>query len=355
MAAPGRRPRDPLTRRMEEEAWNFEFHQAVRLIEALVPGTPVGRGSDPREDAIRFRSQVSLAFPASELAEIHLPPHPTPEGEGTRPARLTVSFFGLASALGPLPRPFTELVLERIAKRDYGLRDFLDIFNHRLVSYHFRTREKHRPGLRMVPPEESVLATPLFSLAGLGEPSLRNRTRLVDRGVLAYAASLGRPRKVAGGIAGTLEHYFGVPVRTHPFQGRWHELAADQWSRLGGPATGARNALGVDTVLGTRAWDQSSAFELAVGPLTVAEFSDFLPGDRDGRVASGKRLAPFTDMARLQVGVFTQTRLRLLLRAEEVPSTTLTAEANAPRLGYTSWLGSRGTPTPADEVLIGMG
>ena len=45
---------------------------------------------------------------------------------------MTVNFLGLAGCLGALDIPSTELVMRRTSNGDNALRDFLDIFNHRL-------------------------------------------------------------------------------------------------------------------------------------------------------------------------------------------------------------------------------
>ena len=142
---------------------------------------PVGKGSDPTLEAVRFRGAPSLAFPASEIVEVRVPD--APDGQ----AELVVRFFGLAGGQGPVPHPFPELLLERIASRDTAARDFLDIFNHRLVSLLYRGREKHRVGLRIQPPERSLAAEVAFSLVGIGGSALRDRMRFKDRSLLFYA------------------------------------------------------------------------------------------------------------------------------------------------------------------------
>src|SRR5690606_35714064 len=129
MAGTRRRTAAALIRRLLREPHRFDFFQAVRLLEFMQPGRePVGGGRAAGREAVRFRSAHSLAFPASDVVEIN-----PPRAEGDVP-EMTVSFIGLAGANGPLPRPFAELVVERIARKDRGLRDFLDIFHHRLIS-----------------------------------------------------------------------------------------------------------------------------------------------------------------------------------------------------------------------------
>ncbi len=129
MAGTGRDSRDSVVEALREQEYAFDFFQAVRIIESMRPDAPsVGTSSRPSTEAVRFRSDPTLAFPASEIVGVHFP-----DGDED-PVEMVVSFLGLAGSQGPLPRAFTELVLDRIGWRDFGPLDFIDIFNHRLVS-----------------------------------------------------------------------------------------------------------------------------------------------------------------------------------------------------------------------------
>src|SRR5262249_41008833 len=60
-----------LDRRLFEEAYAFDFFQAVRILERLeARRVPVGHGGPPRTEIVRFRSHLSLGFPASSLYEL---------------------------------------------------------------------------------------------------------------------------------------------------------------------------------------------------------------------------------------------------------------------------------------------
>ena len=105
------------------EGHRFDFFQAVRLLEWLLPAAPsVGEGADPAREAVRFRCRVGLDFPATDLSEIR-----RANGRG-HPAEMLVNFMGLAGCFGPLPAPFTEWLLERARQGDTAFRDFLDIW-----------------------------------------------------------------------------------------------------------------------------------------------------------------------------------------------------------------------------------
>ena len=57
---------------------------------------------------------------------------------------MTVNFMGLTGPLGILPYSYTEFMLERMRAKDSSLQDFLDIFNHRMISFFYRAWEKYR-------------------------------------------------------------------------------------------------------------------------------------------------------------------------------------------------------------------
>jgi len=317
-----------------DEAPRFDFLQAVRLLEVVHrrrAEAARGRGKTPPDRtiagselsaAVRFSSRVSLGFPASDLASVQ-----EPEEEGG-PFRVTVDFMGLAGLSGPLPRPLTELVIERSARGDVASRAFLDVFNHRLVELLYAARKKHRPSLATGAPETTRVADALFALVGLGTRGLRGRMQargIPDRALLTYAGLFSqRPRSMRG-LETLLEDYFGVRVRGHQLRGRWVALEADDCTRIG--VTGKSRGLGRDAVLGTRMWDQQAAFELEIGPLDDARLRDFLP--------TGTAYLPLCELVRFWVGLDLEFTLRLVVARDAVPAAAL---GGGSRLGWTSWL-----------------
>ncbi|HEV7893159.1 MAG TPA: type VI secretion system baseplate subunit TssG [Pyrinomonadaceae bacterium] len=311
-----------------EEPYGFDFFQAVRLLELAAPGSsPVGEGAEPAREAVRFRSGVGLDFPASDVAEVR-----RPETEGAA-ARMTVNFMGLAGATGPLNMPSTELIIERAWHGDEAPRDFLDIFNHRLVSLLYRTRKLHRVALDNAAPGLDRAASYLYSVAGLGTASLRGRMQVKDRALLFYAGLLGQQPRSMAGLEALLSHYFGVRAVGLPFKGRWQALEESQWTRIG--ESGQNMRLGVDAVAGTRVWDEEGAFEIELGPLTREQFEDFLP--------TGWAFRPLCDLVRFYVGDELDFSFRLRLAAREVPDARLPkrgggAQEGGVRLGWSAWL-----------------
>lgn len=309
------------------EGYGFDFFQAVRVLERLqLDRQPVGYDAAPAREAVRFRTHVTLDFPPSAIHEVMR------DQDGGRPPAMTVAFMGLTGPLGVLPRHYTEMLLERARRKDFALHDFLDLFNHRLISLFYRAWEKYRFPVAY----ERALSRRqaddrfshyLFDLFGMGTRGLRGRLAVQDRPLLFYAGLLAQHRHSACALDGLLTDYFGVPAQVVQFVGQWLPLAEEDRTRLGT----ANHTLGVSTVAGSRVWDQQAKFKLRLGPLTLDTFRNFLP--------SGGAFAPLVHVARFFVGQQFDFDVQLVIEAAEVPYCRLGGtDTHAPRLGWSAWL-----------------
>lgn len=334
MAAFGWRTHRAVAEQLFAEAYRFDFFQAVHLLERLLPRAPrVGDTNGARPEPVRFRSSLAAAFPASEIDRLGL-------GASGQPPEMTVNFMGLAGGFGPLPPPLTEHVLARARRGDTAGRDFLDIFNHRLVSLFFRARAKHRPSLARGTPADSNFALYLFALIGLAMPELRGRLPFPDRALLYYAGLLAQRPRSLHALERLLADYFDVPVKGMPLEGRWLSIDEREQTRLG--AAGRNNRLGQGAVLGRRAWDQQAGIRLILGPLSIGRFRQLLPDGNAHRALQA--------LVCFHVENPVEPEYRLLLRAEEVPATRLGRHHRA-KLGWTSFLTTRPRRHPAEVRL----
>jgi type VI secretion system protein ImpH len=320
---------------LKEQPFAFRFFQAVRLLEQAGRGASIGRFQDPKSEPVRFGAHPSLAFPASEIQEWN---------ERATPPRMIVNFMGLIGPSGVLPHVYTELVLERRRDKDLALQDFLDLFNHRLLSLFYRAWKRDHFGLQRESEPRDRLAFYLGSLAGIGTDGLQERLEVSDETLAYYVGLLSLQPRSAVALRQILMDYFQVPVEIQQFVGLWRRLSAGdtctfQDGRL--PA----EMLGGGAVVGDAIWDQQSTVRIILGPLTLRQYDDFLPG-RKGH----QRLRQITRFfSRDQIDF----EVRLILRREEVPGCALGSAEQGNQLGWTTWVHTRPLfdRNPSDAVL----
>ena len=355
-AAPGRAG-VALSERLFREPYRFDFFQAVRLLERILAGRePVGRDAALEREVVRFRAHSSLSFPSAAIADLRWVDRPDTPGEA--PPEMSVPFHGLTGPTGVLPQHYTMSLLSRTRAKDFSLRNFFDLFNHRVVSLYFRAWEKYRlpvvfeQARRDPSGEPDPVTRGIFCLTGMGTDGLRQKPRLnVDPAALLYYSGLFAQRIRPGvSLEQMLDDYFGVPIRVLPLQGRWLNLEEADRARM--PAAGRRKAAtnqpGYGMVVGRRVWDVQSQFRIQVGPLDYAQFRRLMP-DGDG-------LAPLCKMARLYAGPDLDFDVQPLLKAEAVPRLRLTTRGeDRGRLGWNTWLHGKPFPAAADQAIFARG
>ncbi|MEA2463496.1 MAG: type secretion system protein ImpH [Acidobacteriota bacterium] len=339
---------------LEEELFSnadrFTFLQAVRLLE-LIGGpnrTAPGEGVDPHRELVLFRQYVGFDFPPADV-EFLVPPRHKHE-----PAKMSVNVLGLTGAHGPLPHHITDLLLERTGRGDRGLRDFLDIFNHRLISLLYRARKKYRPPLDAKGPSNGRVAGVLLSFLGLGTGHLLNRLRIPDRSLLPYTGLFTEQFRSPIGLERAVEDCFGVGAKVVQFQGVWHELEESDLTRIG--VRGRNHALGHGALLGRRVYDPTANFELRLGPMPYARFVSFLPhtcrhSPHMTPHSYGDAFQPLRSLVRFYAREELGFSVRLEVAKEEVPQLRISRTGSA-LLGWTSWLKTRDAQHDDSQVSV---
>lgn len=321
-----RPPNGTLIARLLERPQGFNLFQAISLLERAVPdAAPLGEGGVQRE-GVRLSSLVSLGFQPSDISSV------TEGAASGEEFTLSTPVLSLAGAQGPLPLPFTEMVLERNAARDRATADFLDIFNHRFLAFLYRSRKKHHIGLSWRSPEASTLASCLDALSALGlEAGIRGPKG--QAAWLRHAGLLGGAPRSVTGLLVMLSDRLGIQAHASQFCGGWQDLDHADLSRLG-TRPGVKGArLGQSAVLGSRYWDQSAGIELEFSDLGLPRLERLLPGGDE------------FDLLKWMILRYVQQELHvvLVLRPDRRPlqPTRLGGHqsGHAPlRLGWTSWL-----------------
>jgi type VI secretion system protein ImpH len=305
----------PLSQVLFEDPQEFDFYQAVRLLELSLGGTGEAR-ADEHTEPVRFRASLDLGFAPSAVRSL----------TAGQPPEMTVNFLSLGGPQGPLPGSLIEDILDRIRAGDESFARFLDLFHHRLLSLAYRIRKKHRVGLASGWPEQTPMAGYLFALCGLGLDELRERLPIPDRSCLRYAGLFWTRPRSATSLATLLADYFRTPVAITQFLGAWRDLSPSQWTLLGG--AGARNCvLGANAICGDRAWDQQAGVAIEMGVMPRPLFQSLLPGGNAHRALQV--------LTRLYLGNHLEIHVRL--RLAETAATTSPLGSGG-RLGYESWL-----------------
>ena len=91
---------------------------------------------------------------------------------------MRVNFMGVVGPQGLLPIYYTELVIDRLRAKDATLRDFLDIFHHRIISLFYRVWQKYRFQVAYEQGDGDQFSQYLLALIGLGMPALQHRQEI---------------------------------------------------------------------------------------------------------------------------------------------------------------------------------
>lgn len=338
MAPEDRQSDSDLKRDLREHPYRYSFFQAVRLLERLYPDKqPPGEALVPAAECVRFQVKPGLEFPPSDIAALTLP-------DDDRPASLAVKFLGLIGPSGVLPYWYNELAAERARQKDSTLIDFFDLFQHRLLSFFYLGWKKQRLSANYLPGAGDRLSRHLLSFIGLGTPALAEATEFPREPLIFYSGHLSRTAPAAVAIEAAVAYFSEARVRVEQFIERLLPLSLEDRTRLG--AANAR--LGTDAVCGAFAWDCQSAFRVHLGPLSYPEFVGLLP--------SGSRLEALFTLVRSMAGVEYDFDVCLILHRTEVPPCVLGASGStAPRLGWTTWIGSPGfRPAEDPRVLFSL-
>jgi type VI secretion system protein ImpH len=328
-----------IEKKLRREPFAFEFFQAVRQLERFLPErNSVGGFVHPESEVARFAAHPSLAFPASQIQSM--------EWRDDAPVPMTVNFMGLQGPEGSLPNPYTSLIIERQRAGDTSLRDFLDIFNHRIISLFYRAWRKYRFDVACEQGERDLFSRHLLSLIGLGTEGLRDRQRISDDSLIYYAGLLAQQPRSAQALQQILADYFDVPVSIEQFAGGWYRLDAETQCRLSDVNT-VSEELGLGAAVGDEVWNQQSRVRIVLGPLSLERYADFL--------LQGKSYEPLCAWVRFFSNDEWDFEVKLILERDEVPACTLGAEGiSGPQLGWVSWVKSVPFHRNADDTVLAL-
>jgi type VI secretion system protein ImpH len=337
---------DPkLLGRLLDNPQAFDFFQAVALLEQSRPErAPVGRFGEPAEEVVRFATPTAVGFPPSEIAELE-------DASSDGPARMTVNFMGLTGPQGMLPLDYSLYATTRARVGDRALKEFLGLFEHRVISLFYRAWAKSRaevqfqaasPATADSPAARDALTTRLLAIVGLDSPGLVDRLAVSDESLLYYAGLLALPSRSATALEQLISDYFDVPCDVEQFVGAWYPLDQKAQTALGNDD----GFLGGGAVAGDEVWDQQGRVRVRIGPLTRRRYTEFLPG--------GELHEALRALTRFFANDQFDFEIQLVLARDEAPPCRLDAESEPLPLGWCTWLRTSPLERDPDDALFAL-
>ena len=337
----------PLFAALEADAPRHDFYQVLRQVDAAV-SAPLGRAARPADEPLRLTQQASLVFAPASLSHC--------EVDAAGHHRLAVLNFGLFGPNGAMPLHLSEYLQERQQHHhDHTLARFCDLFQHRMILLFYRAWADCQAAPSLDRPGRDTFGRFVASLAGLGQPTLRNRDSLPDHHKLLHVGHLASRSRHPQGLCAPLSALLSVPVALIEHCRQWLELAEPDRTHLGGAMargapsnlTGGQGSsrLGLGAIAGARVPDVQHRFRLRIGPLPLADFERCLPGRLRSRQVR--------DWVRNYLGLELAWDAQLVLRRDQVPATQLGVQG---QLGWTSWLGQAPgrRAKDADDVCLNL-
>jgi type VI secretion system protein ImpH len=306
------------------DAKRFSFFRLVYLLERLYRNAPpVGHTGPASDERIRLRGDVSLVFQSSDVTEVEHVKSP----DGVKRARVSAGFMGLYGGVSPLPGHFAET----IALGDYQggpqpVREFFDVFHHRLFSLVYRVWTKYRLGVGYRKGGLDPFSRRMF--CAVGHDGFAPHQTPIERFLyVKYAPLLVTRARTARGLEVILRDQMpDVPVRIEQFIGHWTLIEKPLRNRLGV----VNRELSVNLTIGRWVYNGTGRYKIILGPLEYDQYLSFLPGG-----AARPRL-------RSLVHAFTRGMadavLELRIKPEAAPRFQLGSK-HASHLRRTTWVG----------------
>ena len=252
------------------EGKQYSFFQINQLLHRYLnkQNTNTSNAGHNRKHTVRYKANPSLSSPSSDINDIHLWMESDKEF-----AEVIVNFMGLFGPSSPLPAFFTERILHS-EPGDTSVKDFLDLFNHRILDLLQRVWEKYRY-YQCYEAGEDAFSQWMFSLVGITHIELCEYSDLEWSRLMPYAGLIALKVANVEKVSKIVEGYFGITgVEIEQCVLRQVDVADDQLNKMGI----INCEMGEDLVLGDSVLDRMGKIRLHLLNLSVDQFLQFLPG-----------------------------------------------------------------------------
>lgn len=326
----------PLMQELEKNLPKMNFYRFCQLLEQLAYSShQLGCAESPAQDHLRFAPVSAMGFPAGELKAIERDPY-LPE----RPTTVRTTFLGLYGVDAIMPYAF----LDDIIKREEGyeaLTDFLDIFNHRVITQYYRIWLKYHYPSSYVYGGEDNLSQCLLGLTGLGIKGTSEQIATPPSRFLALLGLITQHTRTAEGIVGLIRVLApNVEVKVSEFYPIW--VNAPQPASL---SQANKVALNGSAVVGKRFKESNQTIKVVIIPNEY--------GDVEGVLPDGQVYHDIMVLLRAYLGYRVDVRLSLHIKRALLPRTTLfSAKA---RLGQTASLAKQVDRDDSTMIEVNIG
>ncbi len=331
----------PVGQKLTQEAKEFEFCQAVRLLQSALD---IPQYKIPANQ-IRFKATNRQDFDPTIMQSVY------ERGDITE---VTVNSLGILGQQGPMPSAHSIWLMNESSRGNRGPEEFINLFNHKFIAWRYLQDAQLSPMLFNQTPHEHWLYQCLAGINGLELSELLPRLPARKDDLAAFSGVLHGDQINQA----TLQQLLSVwlPFRSHieQFQGGWKSLSKENQTRLSSSSLSSQSRLNEGRGLGEKVWDCSCGVKFKFGPLNFKHITHFLP--HSGYFTRLINLLSFLTGGRYKLHLQIEFKWRQVPLAKLKKWNTTTKETNgkaqtkkendsAPGLilGLTSWLKSRET------------
>ncbi|MDF7669691.1 type VI secretion system baseplate subunit TssG [Orbaceae bacterium ESL0721] len=324
-----------LMQQLAETLPKVNFYRFCQLLEQINGDEPsIGRHESPTSDPIRFAPSVEMSFPAGELKNIEHSPY------SNRPATVRTRFLGLYGVDSALPLSLINNIICR--EENYqAMTDFLDIFNHRIITQFYRIWLKYHYPASFLSGGRDSISKCLLGLTGLGIKGASEQIGTPSSRFLALLGLITQKTRPAGGIVGLIRLLVDdADVSVSEFYPIWQTV--DTPSKLG---RGEQNRIDGSAVLGSRFRESSQTIHIKITPKYREQVADLLP--------DGQLHRDIFSLLRAYLGYRVDAKLTLYIARQFLPRTALTHHNS--RLGQTASFTVQNNSSSQFPVAVNLG
>ena len=316
-----------LKKQLQSHGYCFEFFQAVSLLEQTYKNRPALGHTGPVEDEIaQLLPNNTLGFPAADIGRIELHENST----GSDKWKLFQNFLGLYGPNSAAPIFIAESVNQCIDAED-PLKDFLDIFNHRVISLYYRAQKKNSVIKTVSTTHSNPISNILHAMMGHDFNMDETNWDVGPSKLLRHCGLFSSSNRNPNGLEKLVSDYFSLSdVHVIPFARRRIKIPQSSQGRLSTFQNQA--ALGESFILGEVIEDITGQFILRIKMPDMQTFKQFQPGEKQ-----------YNELIFL-VNMYVQYRLgftlEFIIPTEEIRSMAISGVNPSGKLGQSSWVGS---------------